>query len=331
MSLFPLSLPDFLPLPGLQSRVGMTILPDRQAGSLSGSLSGSQAGSRARVGTAMSSGAESGALSALSLGPFSQVFSARELHGQGNNKGEENPGETVVELAPVCVSTHLELVHEWMRQPHVLPWWQLDVSREGMIAYLKGQCASRHLVPWIGSLDGRPMAYVETYRAREDPLATVWPEVRSGDMGWHVLIGPPDLLGTGAARLLGRTVLSMLFSDPCTERVVCEPDARNQRMLAFCRHLGYRAGEQVLFPDKPAQMMVCSRADWQERAQAVLSTEDAASSRESKAARDFSGSPASQATTKEVGTTGEHGCWIGQEAEGNAGKKLGRGKEQANG
>ena len=162
-------------------------------------------------------------------------------------------------LEPAGVERHAALLHGWMNQDHVVPWWDLDRSPEGVRQFLEAQVAQPHLDPWVATLDGRPFGYVETYRAVADPLATYY-AAQPGDRGWHVLIGPPELLGTGLARRLGRAVLNRLFADPGVDRVMCEPDARNVRMIRLCVSLGHEPMAELDLPDKRALLMGCTRA-----------------------------------------------------------------------
>lgn len=151
------------------------------------------------------------------------------------------------------------LVHGWMQEPHVIPWWGLDGPLAPVADYLAAQCALPHLDPWIAWSGGEPFAYVETYRAADDPLADHYP-AEPGDRGWHVLVGPAAYLGSGVPRELGRTVVRGLFDEPGATRVVCEPDLRNARMIAFCERLGGRVVAELDLPDKRAALVV-----WTER------------------------------------------------------------------
>lgn len=154
---------------------------------------------------------------------------------------------------PADAAAHAELLHTWMNEPHVVPWWQLDRPLPDIRAYLAGLT---HLQPWIVSADGRAFGYVETYRVADDPLASYYP-VHDGDVGWHLLVGPPDVLGTGLPRALGRVFVDYLLG--LGQRVVCEPDIRNTRMHAYCRRLGFHSMGEVDLPDKRALLMVCDR------------------------------------------------------------------------
>lgn len=163
---------------------------------------------------------------------------------------------------------HTELMHGWMHQPHVAPWWGMDRDLAQTAAYLRRQLGSGHLVPWIvshrGDGDWTPFGYTELYRPAEDPLARYFP-LTAADRGWHVFVGPPDALGGGLPRLLGRAVLARLLNQPGVDRVVCEPNEQNGRMLAFCRALGYETLATLDLPDKRAALMACTAATFDTR------------------------------------------------------------------
>jgi RimJ/RimL family protein N-acetyltransferase len=148
---------------------------------------------------------------------------------------------TQIAFRPLDVGADVDLVHGWMQEPHVAPWWELAGPLQGVRDYLRRQTRLAHLDCWIASEEGRPFAYVETYVVADDPLARHY-DARPGDRGFHLLVGPPELLGSGAAQRLVRHLVSFLLGQFGIDRIVCEPDVRNVRMLAFCRSLG---GEQL--------------------------------------------------------------------------------------
>jgi acetyl CoA:N6-hydroxylysine acetyl transferase len=149
---------------------------------------------------------------------------------------------TAVAFRTLDPEADLELVHGWMQQPHVVAWWELEGPVAVVRAYLERQAALEHLDQWIVTDDERsPFAYVETYRVPDDALAGHY-EAQPGDRGFHLLVGPPQLLGSGIAQALVRHLATRLLNQHGITRVVCEPDARNTRMLALCRALG---GEEL--------------------------------------------------------------------------------------
>jgi siderophore synthetase component len=166
-----------------------------------------------------------------------------------------NPLRSRIKLVPADPDVHLDLVHGWMNEPHVAEWWRTEGTPDEVRAYLAAQVALPHSEPWIALVDGVPFGYVETYRAAEDPLACHY-EARASDRGWHVLVAASHV-GTGAPRELGRFVVDRLFEEG--DRVLCEPDERNARMLAFCRALGGEIRATLELPDKRAALIVWER------------------------------------------------------------------------
>ncbi len=153
----------------------------------------------------------------------------------------------------------LELVHGWMHQPHVVPFWRLDVPREQLSAYLDGVAGDAHVEPLIGAVEGVPVSYWEVYRAAEDPLAEYY-AAEEHDQGVHLLIGPLGLTGQGLGRrLLDAVVGWQLDREPRTRQVVAEPDVRNRRMIHVFERCGFVREGELELPDKRAALMVRHR------------------------------------------------------------------------
>jgi RimJ/RimL family protein N-acetyltransferase len=153
----------------------------------------------------------------------------------------------------------LGLVHGWMRQAHVVPFWHLDVPRAELAAYLRGVLDSGHQEVLIGCVDGVPVSYWEVYWAARDPLARHYP-ASPHDQGVHLLVGPPELTGRGLGRrLLERVVGWQLGREPRTDRVVAEPDVRNARMIHVFERCGFVREAEIDLPDKRAALMVRRR------------------------------------------------------------------------
>lgn len=165
-----------------------------------------------------------------------------------------------VAFRPLALPDDLALVHGWMQEPHVVPWWELAGSVDVVRDHLERQAALAHVEQWIAS-DGerRPFAYVETYRVPDDPLADRY-EAQPGDRGFHLLVGPPELLGSGRAQALVSRLVARLLDRLGTTRIVCEPDARNTRMLALCRALGGEEIATLEFPDRRRVLIAWTRA-----------------------------------------------------------------------
>lgn len=180
---------------------------------------------------------------------------------------------TGVRFRPVDAEGDVELLHGWFQTDHVGPWWGLVGPPERTAGYLRAAEALDHQRSWIATDDDGAFGYVETYVVTGDALARHY-DAQDGDRGWHVLVGDPERLGTGATRRLGVAVLAGLLAEDDATRAVCEPDVRNRRMLGYCASLGARELDRFPFGEKTAALLVWPRgvvvAAWSVEAAAAV-------------------------------------------------------------
>jgi RimJ/RimL family protein N-acetyltransferase len=91
------------------------------------------------------------------------------------------------------------------------------------------------------------------------------------DQGIHLLIGPKAFLGKGFIYPLLLTILHKKFQVNETNRIVAEPDVRNEKMIHVFQKCGFQPVREVHLPGKTGLLMICERkgferrwADWQE-------------------------------------------------------------------
>lgn len=137
----------------------------------------------------------------------------------------------------LTIPADVDLVHGWMQHPHAAEWWHLAGPRELTRDYLYARLRLRHRDCWIAGDGSAPVAYVETFVVPDDPLGDRY-EAQPGDRGFDLLVGPPELLGSGVAQALVRRLVRVLLHQAAITRVVCACDVRNARLLTFCRALG---------------------------------------------------------------------------------------------
>ncbi|MGA8117261.1 MAG: GNAT family N-acetyltransferase [Actinocatenispora sp.] len=166
----------------------------------------------------------------------------------------------VFALRPVDVAADLPLVHDWMHQPHVVPYWQQDWPAERLRGYLLDQFAGDASRPCLGLLAGEPVSYWEVYRPVRDPLGDAYP-ARPTDLGVHLLIGRRDLTGSGLGTVLLRAVRDGLWqADPACDRIVAEPDVRNVPSVRAFGKAGFHRHDDIDLPGKTAALMIAERS-----------------------------------------------------------------------
>ena len=169
----------------------------------------------------------------------------------------------VIAFRPVVLED-LPLIHNWMNQPHVIPFWNLAYDMERMGQHLQTALADRHQTLYIGLLDDVPMSYWESYWAADDIISRYYP-AHLADRGIHLLIGSPEFLSKGYALPLLRAMTFFQFQHPETALIVTEPDSRNSKMIHVFKRCGFELQTEIDLPEKKAALMFCDRQSFQKR------------------------------------------------------------------
>jgi RimJ/RimL family protein N-acetyltransferase len=151
----------------------------------------------------------------------------------------------------------LPLITEWMNDPVVDAFWELAGPPERTERHVLGQLdGDGRSVPQLGLLGGVPVSYWEVYRVAEDRLAAYYP-AEPGDIGLHLLLGPPQARGRGLGGVLLAAMAAHLLRT--SRRVVAEPDVRNTPSLRAFRRAGFSSAGEIELPEKRALLMVRER------------------------------------------------------------------------
>lgn len=171
---------------------------------------------------------------------------------------ETLPGLGELSLVAVDPQAHAELLHGWVTQPRAVYWgmggYTVDEVRD-VYAFVDG-LATHHA--YLILLDGAPVGLFQTYQPEADPVGERYP-VLPGDVGMHLLLAPgrrPPRDFTGTA---GPALVRFLFRDPTRQRVVVEPDVRNELALRRLERSGFTFDDEIDLPDKRARLAFLTR------------------------------------------------------------------------
>lgn len=158
------------------------------------------------------------------------------------------------------------LIQHWLADPHAAFWGMADLDADAVAEYLEGIAGHPAQDAWLGLAGGIPAFYAETY----DPsrvLLTGIHDALPGDLGMHVLIAPPG--GDprhGFTDAVFSGVMAWCFDALRAERVVVEPDVRNDRIRRKNVRAGFTELREVQVDEgghiKSAMLSVCTRASF---------------------------------------------------------------------
>lgn len=175
-----------------------------------------------------------------------------------------------ITFRPVRLEEDVSRLHSWMHEPHVIPFWNLNIPFTEYKAHLQKFLHDDHQILLIGEMDGIPMSYWESYWVKDDIIGKYY-QFDEYDQGIHLLIGPKEFLGKGYIYPLLLTILHKKFQVQETTRIVAEPDVKNEKMIHIFQKCGFQPVKEVDLPDKTGLFMICERkgfekrwTDWQE-------------------------------------------------------------------
>jgi lysine N-acyltransferase len=167
----------------------------------------------------------------------------RELTSMPDDVGEVPPPPTPSLSDPYGIRLadpdfDADQVSEWMNRPHLAEAWEYDWPPSGWRRYLRAQLDGAYSRPFIGSLRGRELGYVELYRAAKDSIATRY-AADPYDLGLHAAIADPKIVNRGFGPiLLPRIVASVFEQEPRCRRIMFDPDHRNAGARRLCEWAG---------------------------------------------------------------------------------------------
>lgn len=170
---------------------------------------------------------------------------------------------------PVDPVADAPVLHSWVSQEYARFWGMVSSTKQDVVEEYSRIAATDHHQAFLGLDDGVPTFLMERYLPESSPLADVY-EVRPGDVGMHLLVSPPN--GDpqpGYTTAVMQEVMTELFANPATQRVVVEPDARNHKIHVLNEKVGFRPHGVVTLPavdpaedHKKALLSFCTREDF---------------------------------------------------------------------
>lgn len=162
-------------------------------------------------------------------------------------------------LRPLIIPEDIPLVHSWVTLPYAR-FWGMEGFTEQQVetGYLE---IARHADVFVGYCDDTPVFLMESYHPSHDPVGEHY-DVEPGDRGMHILVAPAKRPVRDFTWSVFRVVMDFLFDDPAAQRIVVEPDIRNEKIHALNRRAGFEYQKIIQLGPKTAHLAFCTRAQY---------------------------------------------------------------------
>ena len=161
-----------------------------------------------------------------------------------------------ISFRPLNIEKDIQIIHSWVNQEYAQYWGMLGKSLEEVTQ--EYEKITQHSDVFIGLVNGTISFLLERYNPRKDAIGDYY-KVQEYDCGMHVIVAPVAKPIHQFTWHVFTSIMKFIFNDLTIQRVVVEPDVRNEKMFAICQKVGFVNDEIVKLPHKIAQLAFCTR------------------------------------------------------------------------
>jgi len=149
------------------------------------------------------------------------------------------------------------LLHDWVNRPYAQYWMLQNTTVDDVRAAYARILASSHIQVFMAYLNGQPAFLLEVYDPSQDSLRDYY-KAETGDYGMHILVAPTDKPVRRFTRHVFTVILDFIFSQFKAQRIVVEPDIRNEKIHRLNRNAGFEYQDIITLPHKTAHLAFCT-------------------------------------------------------------------------
>ena len=142
------------------------------------------------------------------------------------------------------------LLKRWIATPHWQEWWD---APDAAVAEILGYLESDSVEPMIAELDGKPVAYVQTYDPHMEDEHP-YQDQPFGTLGIDISIGEASDLNKGLGTEILNELSALLFEEGAM-RLIIDPHPENKRAIRAYEKAGFVAFDTRTSEYAPALMM----------------------------------------------------------------------------
>lgn len=190
-----------------------------------------------------------------------------------NNYAEEFGLNPWIDIRLLNVEKDIETIYSWFRMEYAAFWNMQNASLEETRQIYAEIQKGNHMEVYLGFYKNRAAFLMECYRPELDEVGKHY-SVKPGDIGMHFMVGPASEKPIpGFTRDVLRHIMAFLFFQKNAQRVVVEPDVRNEKVHRLNAFVGFHYDGTVQLEKKQASLGFCSKENFINTLQRVTISE----------------------------------------------------------
>ena len=168
---------------------------------------------------------------------------------------------SVIELRSLDLQKDLPTIHNWVHQPYAKKFWQMDIGLAELEAFYRSVLERAHTHSIVACYNNELVAQIDIYHAPFDEVGRCYPATIN-DYGVHFIMAPVGERIPSFSTIIFSAAIEFLFQFSCVHRVVGEPDSHNVKANELVQRAGFRFQQQIVLPDKEANLYFCDRSSF---------------------------------------------------------------------
>ncbi|MFH1831676.1 MAG: GNAT family N-acetyltransferase, partial [bacterium] len=135
----------------------------------------------------------------------------------------------------------LPLFFEWVKKPHVAPWWYSDMYEKFVEKNKPEKLISNYVYPFIIYINNKPIGYIHYYIAVKaengwwmeslgQPVETV---------GMEIFIGQTEYVGKGIGTIVVKKFVEKIFKETNAPKIIVDPELKNMAAVRCYEKAGF--------------------------------------------------------------------------------------------
>lgn len=166
-----------------------------------------------------------------------------------------------LEFRSLCLSTDLDIIHEWVNKSYALRYWQLNGTKQSLKDIYTSVLENPHAHPFIALLDNSPVGQIDVYQILADELRDHI-DAANNDCGLHLLMLPARQSKKNLSLEVIKAFIHLYFSYHTVGTLYAEPDNENAMANLLARKAGFQFLKQIELSYKMANLFQITPQDY---------------------------------------------------------------------